>query len=209
MSPHREGIPRNHRYQPRYNSFDEVTIVSSTIKKSSVRRNGVGPHRHGQGFAVDAGNIKESPKSSSPSLIIHLKEERQKDWPQRLLRHLSSVLVANSCLNGLFQRVNGSMLILGFFFPSLSGISLNYLFIVLANGDIILWCASSVAQSCPTLCDPMDCSLQGSSVHEIFQTRILEWVVISFSRRSSLPRDQTRGSSLASGFFTTAPLWQE
>ena len=44
---------------------------------------------------------------------------------------------------------------------------------------------SEVAQSCPTLCDPVDCSLPGSSVHGIFQARILEWVAISFSRRSS------------------------
>ena len=49
-----------------------------------------------------------------------------------------------------------------------------------------------VAQSCPTLCDPMDCSPLGSSVHEIFQARILEGVAISFSRGSSQPRDQTR-----------------
>ena len=40
---------------------------------------------------------------------------------------------------------------------------------------------SEVAQSCPTLCDPMDCSPPGSSVHGIFQARILEWVAISFS----------------------------
>ena len=48
---------------------------------------------------------------------------------------------------------------------------------------------SEVAQSCPALCHPMDCSLPGSSVHEIFQARILERVAISFSRRSSEPRD--------------------
>ena len=42
-------------------------------------------------------------------------------------------------------------------------------------------CESGVAQSCPTLCDPMDCSLPGSSVHGIFQAGILEWVAISFS----------------------------
>ena len=48
---------------------------------------------------------------------------------------------------------------------------------------------SEVAQSCPTLYNPMDCSLPGSSVHGIFQARILEWVAISFSRRSSQPRD--------------------
>ena len=44
---------------------------------------------------------------------------------------------------------------------------------------------SEVAQSCPTLCDPMDCRPPGSSVHGIFQARVLEWVAISFSRRSS------------------------
>ena len=42
-----------------------------------------------------------------------------------------------------------------------------------------------VAQLCPTLCDPMDCSPSGSSVHEILQARILEWVAIPFSRKSS------------------------
>ena len=50
---------------------------------------------------------------------------------------------------------------------------------------------SSVAQSCPTLCDPKDCSLPGSSVHGIFQARVLKWVAISFSRRSSWPSDWT------------------
>ena len=48
-----------------------------------------------------------------------------------------------------------------------------------------------VAKSCPTLCNPMDYSPPGSSVHGIFQARILEWVAISFSRGSSWPRDQT------------------
>ena len=43
---------------------------------------------------------------------------------------------------------------------------------------------SEADQSCPTLCDPMDCSSPGSSVHWILQVRILEWVAISFSRRS-------------------------
>ena len=40
---------------------------------------------------------------------------------------------------------------------------------------------SEVAQSCPTLCDPMDCSLPGSSIHGIFQARVLEWGAIAFS----------------------------
>ena len=48
-----------------------------------------------------------------------------------------------------------------------------------------------VAQLCPTLCDPMDCSPQGSSVHGILQARILEWVAMPFSKGSYWPRDQT------------------
>ena len=44
---------------------------------------------------------------------------------------------------------------------------------------------------CPTLCDPMDCSPPGPSVHGILQARILEWVAISFFRESSQPRDRT------------------
>ena len=50
-----------------------------------------------------------------------------------------------------------------------------------------------VAQSCPTLCDPMDCSPPGSSVHGILQARILEWGAISFSRGSSQPRESKPG----------------
>ena len=50
------------------------------------------------------------------------------------------------------------------------------------------------AQSCPILCNPMDCGAPGSSVHGIFQARILEWVVISSSRGSSWPRDRTHVS---------------
>ena len=45
---------------------------------------------------------------------------------------------------------------------------------------------SEVAQSCPTLSDPTDCSLPGSSAHGIFQARVLEWAAIAFSRVSSL-----------------------
>jgi len=52
---------------------------------------------------------------------------------------------------------------------------------LLSNGLILYDCVL-VAQSCLTLCDPMDSSLPGSSVHGILQARILEWVAISFSR---------------------------
>ena len=53
-----------------------------------------------------------------------------------------------------------------------------------------------VAQSCPTLNDPMDCSLPGSSTHGIFQARILEWVAMPSSRGSSQPRDPTHISCI-------------
>ena len=49
----------------------------------------------------------------------------------------------------------------------------------------LLHCWGEVAQSCPILCDPMDCSLPGSFIHGIFQARALEWIAISFSRGSS------------------------
>jgi len=61
---------------------------------------------------------------------------------------------------------------------------------------------SEVSQSCLTLCNPMDCNLPGSSVHGILQARVLEWVAISFSRRSSQPRDQTQVAHVAGRCFT-------
>ena len=56
---------------------------------------------------------------------------------------------------------------------------------------------AQLLQSCPTLCDLVDCSLPGSSVHEIFQARILKWVAMSPSRRSSWPRDRTHVSCVS------------
>ena len=64
---------------------------------------------------------------------------------------------------------------------------------------------SEVAQFCPTLCNPMDCSLLGSSIHGSLQARIQEWVAISFSRGSSQPRDQALVSCIAGEFFTPEP----
>ena len=66
----------------------------------------------------------------------------------------------------------------------------------------IQWKKVLVMQSCPTLCDPMDWSLPGSSVHGILQRRILEWVAIPFSRVSSWPRDQTWVSCIAGRVLT-------
>ena len=63
-------------------------------------------------------------------------------------------------------------------------------------------CCCLVTKSYLTPCDPMGCSLPGSSVHGILQARILEWVAISFSRGSSWHGDRTRVSCTAVRFFT-------
>ena len=64
----------------------------------------------------------------------------------------------------------------------------------------------SVAQSCLTLCNPMDYSPPGSSVHGILQARILEWVAMSFSRGSSQPRNRTRISCFLQCQVGSLPL---
>ena len=61
---------------------------------------------------------------------------------------------------------------------------------------------SEVTQSCLTLCDPMDCSLPGSSIQGIFQARVLEWGAISFSRRSPWCRGWTQVSCVVGRHFT-------
>ena len=70
-------------------------------------------------------------------------------------------------------------------------------------------CSVAQSQSCLTLCYPMGCSLPGSSVHGIFQTRILGWVAIPFSKVSSQPQDQTWVSCVSCIdkwiLFTTEP----
>ena len=80
---------------------------------------------------------------------------------------------------------------------------------VLTTVRIIFWSLttisfyeSEVTQSCPTLCVPMDCSLPGFSIRGIFQARVLEWIALSFSRRSSWTRDQTQVSCIAGKCFT-------
>ena len=69
-----------------------------------------------------------------------------------------------------------------------------------------LWTSAKSLQSCLTLCDSMDYSPPGFSVHEILQARILEWVAMPLSRGSSGPRDRTSVSWIGGRFFTTEPL---
>ena len=66
-----------------------------------------------------------------------------------------------------------------------------------SSKNVIVKVKVKVAQSCPTLCDPMD-----STVHGILQSRILEWVAFPFFKGSSQPRNQTQVSHFAGGFFT-------
>jgi len=68
-------------------------------------------------------------------------------------------------------------------------------------------CAKSL-HLCLTLCNSLDCSPPGSSVHGILQARILEWVPMPSSRGSSQPRDWTQVSRIAGGFFTTSTTWE-
>ena len=95
-------------------------------------------------------------------------------------------------------------MVMFFFFPNpdggcfpLSSWTMHFYFVCHSVWIIYLtmWvcvcCVCSVTRSCLTVCDPMDCSPLGSSVHGIFQARILEWVAISSSRGSSKPRVQT------------------
>ena len=71
------------------------------------------------------------------------------------------------------------------------------------NVQICSWAVKwSCSQSCPTLCDPIDCSVPGSSVHGIFQATVLEWIAISFSRGSSQPRAWTQVSRIVDRRFT-------
>ena len=90
-------------------------------------------------------------------------------------------------------------------------LSLKFIYIVvcvIVYFDLFACCACLVARSCLTLCDPLDCSSPGSSVHGMFETKIQVWVAISSFRGSSGPRDWTRVSwvsCIAGRFLTTEP----
>ena len=73
---------------------------------------------------------------------------------------------------------------------------------VVLPGRPVMSCYTLVVQSCPTLCNPVDYSLTGSSVHGIPQVRILKWVAIPFSRGFSQSRNLTPASHIAGRFFT-------
>ena len=120
-----------------------------------------------------------------------------------LIRSLHGALYESAFIIYLFLRLNSSSLLCSLWRGSwyiCSKNSRKYLSgILIVNGRLdqnsamlIICCVCSVVELCLTLCSPMDCSLPGSSVHRIFQARILEWVSTSFSTGSSRPRDRTR-----------------
>ena len=80
--------------------------------------------------------------------------------------------------------------------------------LIIVHPKIIPHLCVSVAQSCPTLCNPIDYSLPGSFVHGILQAVILEWVAVPFSRGSSQPRDWTQVSRIAGEFFSSWTTWE-
>ena len=82
-----------------------------------------------------------------------------------------------------------------------------FLFLLLCK---VRWSHSVVsAQSCPTLCNPVDCKLLGFSVHGILQARILEWIAVFFSRGSSRPRDWTRVSLIVDRRLTVWAIFSK
>ena len=87
-----------------------------------------------------------------------------------------------------------------FTFSSLNSVSIPLIISIVSLLCVCVW----VAQSCLTLCDPMDCGLLGPSVHGILQAIIVDWVAIPLFRGSSWPRDRTQVSWIGVRFYT---LW--
>jgi len=114
---------------------------------------------------------------------------------QRRVSHFS-LLTANSTLTAHISQESRVL------FATVVDIFFLMLFAIMKWSEV-KW--MKLAQSCLTLCDPMDCSLPGSSVHRILQARILEWVAIPFFRGSSQPWDKTQVSGIAGRFFTIWP----
>ena len=102
----------------------------------------------------------------------------------------TTILLSASVISALFC----SALLSCVQIPHVSGViwHLPFFDISFSMTPFVWVCARSL-QSCLTLCDSMDYSPPGSSVHGILQTRMLEWVAVSFSKGSSWPRDWTHG----------------
>ena len=111
---------------------------------------------------------------------------------------------------GILSLVALNIFNLPWFFRGL--IMFRYVFIwvspILSLFSFFKLCACSVAQSCLTHYDPMDCNPPGSSVHGIFQAKILEWVAISFPKVSSWSRDHTQVSCIVKWILYHWATWE-
>ena len=116
------------------------------------------------------------------------------------LQPLATTFIFSMCIIWLFRYLIfvDSYCIYHLAWLILAGIM--FIHVVARDISYLFWLHS--IQLCPILCDPMDCKPPGSSVHGIFQARILEWVAISLSRGSSEPRYQTRVSCTTGQLFT-------
>ena len=136
-----------------------------------------------------------SPSSEYSGLIFRM------DW--------LDLLAVQGTLKSLFQHHSSKASILrrsAFFI-----VQLSYPPVLLVGCYYAGFCAvlCFIIQSCLTLCDPMDWSPPGSSVHGILQARMLEWVAMPFSKGSSQPRDGIQVSHMAGVFFTMEALLKQ
>ena len=123
-----------------------------------------------------------------PLTCIQISQEAgQVFWYSHLFKNFPQFAVIHTVKS--FSIVNEAeidvFLVFSFFFSDPTNVD------NLICGSSAFSAAAAVAQSYPTLSNPMDCSLPGSSLHGILQARVLEWVAIYFSRGSSQPRDRT------------------
>ena len=101
------------------------------------------------------------------------------------------------------DRINSLLIVKGFFALAMQSGTKSDALTAHTLDEVVKW-RSEVAQSCPTLWDPIDCSLPGSSVYGIFQAIVLKWIVIYFSRGSSRPRARTQVSHIVDRGFTVS-----
>ena len=132
------------------------------------------------------------PPCPSPTPGVRSNSHQSSRWCHPAIS--SSVVPFSSCPQSLPASVFSNESALHMRWPKYWSFSFNI-------NKMFWWVKVLVAQSCPPLCDPMDCSLPGFSIYGILQLRILEWIVISFSRRSSQPRGQACVSRIAGRFF--------
>ena len=159
-----QNPPHTRKHRPTLPNSDSSSLVSRIFSRLSPRSWVSGPAHHGHCVCV-----MKSPQKFLRALI-----------PGHLF-HGTPALPRYDAVLCCIQTIS-----------TLSGLSpamasLTFLWFTARGSSASGMCA----QPCPTLCDLMDCSPPGSSVHRVFQTRILEWVAIFFPKGSSWSRDQT------------------